>query len=409
MRSSLTIVGASLAGIRAAQAARQDGFAGRITLIGDESTAPYDRPPLSKQVLAGTMPPERTALVTPDEYGELDLDLQLGRRATALDVANHTLELDGRDTVSYDALLIATGARPRQIAGTQGLTGVHTLRTLDDAVALKADLDRTPRRVVVIGAGFIGAEVAATARTRGLEVTLLEALPVPLGRVLGDDIGNLCADLHREHGVDLRTGIGVAGIEGTGPDGTGQVQAVRLADGTIIEADVVVVGVGVQPNTEWLEGSGLTIDNGVVCDETCLAAPDVAAAGDVARWFNPLFGESMRVEHWDHATEMGMHAARRLLRADHEAVAFEAVPLFWSDQYDRKIQLAGRQRPTDDFVLLSGSFAERRFYGVYGREGRVTAVLAFNRPPKVIQLRRMIAQRASWDDVLSLADPVAPA
>jgi 3-phenylpropionate/trans-cinnamate dioxygenase ferredoxin reductase subunit len=165
MRSSLTIVGASLAGIRAAQTARQDGFTGRITLIGDEAAAPYDRPPLSKQVLAGTMEPERTALVTPDEYATLDLDLRLGRRATGLDAAAHTLELDGRETVSYDALLIATGARPRHIAGTGQLTGVHTLRTLDDALALKADLDRAPRRVVVIGAGFIGAEVAATART----------------------------------------------------------------------------------------------------------------------------------------------------------------------------------------------------------------------------------------------------
>jgi 3-phenylpropionate/trans-cinnamate dioxygenase ferredoxin reductase subunit len=396
MRTSITIVGGSLAGIRAAEILRRDGFDGTITLVGDEPRAPYDRPPLSKQVLAGTIDPERTQLLTDEAFDALELDLQLGRRATALDVAAHTLTLDGGDELRYDGLLIATGASPRTIAGSEHLAGVHTLRTLDDALALRKDFEAAPRRVVVVGAGFIGAEVAATARERGLDVTLIEALPVPLGRVLGDTIGAVCGDVHRDHGVDLRVGVGVAGL-----DGTTRVERVRLSDGSSVEADVVVVGVGVAPNTGWLEGSGLTIDNGVVCDATTLAAPDVTAAGDVARWPNARFGETARVEHWDHAIEMGMFAARRLLLRDDEATPFTPVPYFWSDQYDRKMQLAGRCRPDDDVQVVTGSFDERRFAAIYGRGGRITAVFGMNRPRHVMQYRQLIADGASWEDALA--------
>ena len=220
--------------------------------------------------------------------------------------------------------------------------------------------------MAVVGAGFIGAEVAATARERGLEVTVIEALPVPLGRVLGTEIGTVCADVHRDHGVDLRLGVGVDGF-----GGHGRVERVNLSDGTSVDADVVVVGIGVVPNTEWLEGSGLTLDNGVVCDETCLAAPGIAAAGDVARWPNPLFGETMRVEHWDNAIAQGQHAALRLLQADDEAQPYAPVPWFWSDQYDRKIQLAGRAAPDDEVRIITGSTEERRFAALYGRAGRL--------------------------------------
>jgi 3-phenylpropionate/trans-cinnamate dioxygenase ferredoxin reductase subunit len=398
MRNSITIVGASLAGIRAAENLRRDGFDGVITLVGDEAWAPYDRPPLSKQVLAGSMEPERTQLLADDVLAGLELDLHLGRRATSLDVASRTITLDGTDVRPFDGLLIATGAAPRSIPGTEGLAGVHTLRTLDDALALRKDFEASPGRVVVVGAGFIGAEVAATARTRGLDVTMIEALPVPLGRVLGDEIGAVCGDVHRDHGVDLRLGVGVAGI-----DGRDRVEQLRLSDGTVVDADVVVVGIGVTPNTGWLEGSGLTIDNGVVCDATTLAAPGITAAGDVARWPNARFDEIARVEHWDHANDMAQFAARRLLQSDDEAAPFTPVPYFWSDQYDRKIQLAGRCRPDDRVQVVTGTTEERRFAAIYGRGGRVVAVLGMNRPRHVMQYRKLIIDGASWDDAIAFS------
>jgi 3-phenylpropionate/trans-cinnamate dioxygenase ferredoxin reductase subunit len=397
-RASITIVGASLAGIRAAENLRRDGFDGVISLVGDEARAPYDRPPLSKQVLAGSMEPERTQLLADDVLAALELDLHLGRRATSLDVASRTITLDGTDVRPFDGLLIATGAAPRSIPGTEGLAGVHTLRTLDDALALRDDFEASPGRVVVVGAGFIGAEVAATARTRGLDVTMIEALPVPLGRVLGDEIGAVCGDVHRDHGVDLRLGVGVAGI-----DGRDRVEQLRLSDGTVVDADVVVVGIGVTPNTAWLEGSGLTIDNGVVCDATTLAAPGITAAGDVARWPNARFDEIARVEHWDHANDMAQFAARRLLQSDDEAAPFTPVPYFWSDQYDRKIQLAGRCRPDDRVQVVTGSSEERRFAAIYGRGERVVAVLGMNRPRHVMQYRKLIIDGASWDDAIAFS------
>jgi 3-phenylpropionate/trans-cinnamate dioxygenase ferredoxin reductase subunit len=334
-----------------------------------------------------------------DALAGLELDLRLGRRATALDVGTRTLTLDDGEPLAFDGLIIATGASPRTIPGTGDLAGVYTLRTLDDALALRKDLESTPQRVVVVGAGFIGAEVAATARGSGLEVTVVEALPVPLGRVLGETIGQVCGELHRDHGVDLRVNVGVDGL-----DGDARVQRVRLSDGSAIDADVVVVGIGVAPNTRWLDGSGLTIDNGVVCDATTLAAPGITAAGDVARWPNARFDETARVEHWDHAIEMAGFAARRLLVADDEAVPFSPVPYFWSDQYDRKIQLAGRCRPDDDVEVVVGSTDERRFVALYGRGGRVTAVLGMNRPRHVMQYRQLIVDGATWEEALAFGD-----
>lgn len=397
MRTSITIVGASLAGIRAVETLRRDGFDGTITLIGAEEHLPYDRPPLSKDVLAGG-DLDRIPLVDADQLADLDVDLRLSTRATSLAPGEHMLSLDDGSTHRYDGLLIATGASVRHLPGTPDIAGIHTLRTLDDCLALRRDFEAGPNRVVVVGAGFIGAEVAATARGRGLEVTMIESLPLPLMRVLGERIGAICADVHRDEGVDLRLGVGVDGIEGDE-----RVQRVRLSDGSAVDADIVVVGIGVVPNTDWLEGSGLEIDNGVVCDETCLAGPDIVAAGDVARWPNRRFGETMRVEHWDNAVEQARHAARRLLQSDNEATPYEPVPWFWSDQYDRKIQLAGRNRPDDELVVVNGSVEERRFAGIYGREGRLTAVIGFNRPRQVMQYRGLIEQGASWDDALAFA------
>jgi NADPH-dependent 2,4-dienoyl-CoA reductase/sulfur reductase-like enzyme len=395
---SVTIVGASLAGMRAAESLRREGFDGTVTVVGDENGAPYDRPPLSKQVLAGEWEPERIALYDTDALDDLRLTWRPGTRAVAFDAASRTVTLEGGERLAGDGVVIATGARTRTLRGTEHLGGVHTLRSLADSLAIRAEFEATPRRVVVVGAGFIGAEVAATARGRGLDVTMIEMAGTPLERVLGAEMGGVCAAVHRDHGVDLRTGVGVAEI--TGAD---RVERVVLSDGTRLDADVVVVGVGVIPNTEWLEGSGLEIRDGVVCDETCLAAPGVVAAGDVARWPNRLFGQSMRVEHWDNAIAQGTEAARRLLAGDNAAEPFAPVPWFWSDQYDRKIQLAGRSGPDDEVAVVTGSPAERRFAAIYGRAGRIVAVLGFNRPRHVMQYRRLIARGASWGEALSLA------
>ena len=313
-------------------------------------------------------------------------------------MASRTVTLDDGSTVTADGILIATGARCRELP-TNGLDGIYTLRGLDDCLSIRAELEASPQRVAVVGAGFIGAEVAATARERGLDVTVIEALPVPLGRVLGTEVGTVCADVHRDHGVDLRLGVGVDGF-----DGHGRVERVHLSDGTSVDADVVVVGIGVIPNTGWLEGSGLELDNGVVCDETCLAAPGIAAAGDVARWPNRLFGEIMRVEHWDNAIAQGQHAALRLLASDDEAQPYAPVPWFWSDQYDRKIQLAGRARPDDEVRIITGSTEERRFAALYGRAGRLVGVLGFNRPRHVMKYRNLIEQGTSFEEAIKIAE-----
>ncbi|HEX2738701.1 MAG TPA: FAD-dependent oxidoreductase [Acidimicrobiia bacterium] len=392
---TVVIVGASLAGLRAAETLRRVGFGGRVTVVGEEPRLPYDRPPLTKEFLAGEWEPERLVLRA-NGYDDLDVEWELDRRAVRLDVEGRALDLHDGQRLAYDGLVIATGASPRLLPDAPRLAGIFTLRTLDDALAVRELLDSNPK-VVVIGAGFIGAEVAATCRKRGLDVTVLEMLPQPMVRGVGTVIGETLAGLHRDHGVDLRCGVRIEAIEGDG-----RVQRVRLADGAVIEADVLLVAIGVTPNTEWLDGSGLTIDNGVVCDETLLAAPGVVAAGDVARWPNPLFdGELMRLEHWTNATEQGVAAAQRLLAAEGEAQPFAPVPFVWSDQYDVKIQSAGRFSGEDDMQVVDGSLEERRFVAVFGRAGRLSGVIAFSRPRLLMQYRMMIAQRTSFDDALA--------
>jgi NADPH-dependent 2,4-dienoyl-CoA reductase/sulfur reductase-like enzyme len=409
----IVVVGASLAGLRAAEELRHQGFEGTITLVGDEIREPYDRPPLSKQVLAGAWPAERTALTVmhPGGLAGLDLDWRLGVRANHLDLTSRRVLLAGGGDVPFDGLVVATGAAPRELPGTETLAGVHTLRTLDDSLAMRAALDGGVRRVVVVGAGFIGAEVAATCRTAGCDVTILEALPVPLGRALGDEMGAVMGELHRDHGVDLRLGVGVAGFEGGD-----RVTHVRLADDSLVDADLVVVGIGVTPNTGWLEGSGLALDDGLVCDATTRAAPGVVAAGDVARWPSHRFGELMRVEHWDNAIAMGEHAARRLLAdlagdpADDPAstAPYDPVPWFWSDQYDRKIQLAGRSAGADEVRIVDGSIDERRFVALYRRGDRLVGVLAMNRPRPVVTYRGLVERGAAWDEALAEAATASP-
>jgi NADPH-dependent 2,4-dienoyl-CoA reductase/sulfur reductase-like enzyme len=397
MLETIVIVGASLAGLRAAEALRRDGFGGTVVVVGKEPHLPYDRPPLSKDFLAGDLAPEQLSL-RKQPYEDLALDLRLGRTAVALDVEGRTVELDDGARTPFDRLVIATGATPRTLPNQPDLDGIFVLRTVDDCLAIRERLDARPR-VVVIGAGFIGSEVAATCRMRGLQVTVLEALPAPMMRGVGPVIGEVCGALHLDHGVDLRCGIAVEGFDGA--DG---VERVRLADGTAIDAELVVVGVGVVPETRWLESSGLELDNGVVCDATCSAAPGIVAAGDIARWPNPLFdGEPMRLEHWTNATEQGVAAARRLLVENGTAEPFAPVPFVWSDQYDVKIQTVGAIRGDDDVVVAHGSLEERRFVALFGRKGRLVGALGFSRPRFVMQYRAMIANRATFDEALDHA------
>ncbi|MBV8951581.1 MAG: FAD-dependent oxidoreductase [Actinobacteria bacterium] len=395
----MVVVGASLAGLRAVETLRREGYDGRLVVVGAEPHLPYDRPPLSKEFLAGEWEPEQLALRR-QPYDDLDVEWRLGRRATSLELGAREIELHDGERLAFDGLVIATGATPRTLPGTAPLAGVFTLRTIDDALALGELLESRPR-VVVIGAGFIGSEVAATCRSRrGLdEVTVLEMLPQPMVRGVGPVIGTVMGELHRDNGVDLRCGVTVAGVEGEG-----RVERVRLGDGTTIEADVVVIGVGVAPETRWLEGSGLTLDNGVVCDATCLAAPGVVAAGDVARWRNPLFGgDLMRVEHWTNATEQGVAAARRLLAGESGGEPYAPVPFVWSDQYDVKIQVVGHITGEDEVAIAHGTLEERRFVALFGRGDRLTGALGFSRPRQLMQYRRMLADGATFSDAVAHA------
>jgi NADPH-dependent 2,4-dienoyl-CoA reductase/sulfur reductase-like enzyme len=394
----VVVVGASLAGLSALETLRQEGYEGELIAVGAESALPYDRPPLSKQVLQGHWEPDKIVLRDQGQYDGLGVTWHLGRRATGLDLGARTVTLDDGEPLAYDGLVIATGATPRRLPDTPDLAGIHVLRTLDECLALRGELE-TASRVCVVGAGFIGAEVAASARVRGVEVTVLEALPAPLARAFPAEMGAACAALHLDHGVDLRCGVTVAGFEGDG-----RVSGVRLGDGSVVEADVVVVGVGVVPETGWLETSGLPLENGVVCDSTCAtAAPGVVAAGDIARWPNNLFGETMRIEHWSNAVEQGAAAAKRLLAGPGEAVDFAPVPYFWSDQYDAKIQFLGRCCPTDEVRIVDGSVEERRFVALFGRDGRLFGALAFNRPRLLMAYRKLLSAKTSFDDAIAHA------
>lgn len=398
---TVLVIGASLAGLRAVEELRRLGYDDRVVVVGAEPHLPYDRPPLSKELLTGEWGPEQVTL-RKQGYDDLAVEWRLGVRARTLDVAARTVTLDDGDTITFDGCVVATGSTPRVLPNPTGLEGIHGLRTLDDCLALRDDLEQSPR-VVVVGAGFIGAEVAATCRGRHLDVTLLEALPAPMVRGLGPVLGDELGRLHRDHGVDLRTGVGVAGFEGAR-----RVERVLLDDGSAIDADVVVVGVGVTPATGWLEGSGLTIDNGVVCDETLLAAPGITAAGDVCRWPNPLFGgEHMRLEHWTNATEQGLVAAARLLAPEGEAQPFAPVPFVWSDQYDTKIQVAGHVRGDDEIQVVDGTLEERKFVAAVGRGGRLVGAVGFSRPRVLMQYRRLIAAHTSFEDARDAARQLA--
>ncbi|MGW1675377.1 NAD(P)/FAD-dependent oxidoreductase [Streptomyces sp. NPDC002324] len=391
----LVVVGGSLAGLRAVEAARRAGFPGMITLVGAEEHLPYDRPPLSKAFLDNvTVEPPlfRTESYLRDELG---VQLRFGSPATAVDPARRVIEAGGAE-MPYTWLVVATGARARSLPGTDGLAGVHTLRTLDDAVAIRAALD-AGARTVVVGAGFIGSEVASGARKRGLPVTIVEALPTPLVRAVGEEMGAACASLHEANGTVLRCGVGVKAIEGDGA-----VERVRLSDGTVLPADLVVVGIGASPAVEWLKGSGIEVDDGVVCDAHLASSrPGIYAAGDVARWHNPLFDRPMRLEHWTSAAEQAATAMRNALDPA-AAKPYSTVPYFWSDWYGRRIQFVGVPSAAE-VEVVAGSVDEHRIVALYREGDRLAGVLAMNQPREIMKYRALIARRCGWHDALSFA------
>jgi NADPH-dependent 2,4-dienoyl-CoA reductase/sulfur reductase-like enzyme len=380
---SVTVVGASLAGLSAARALRAAGFDGQVTVVGDEVHRPYDRPPLSKELLSGRMTPADLALEAEDEA--LDLDWRLGVRATALRPADRTLELADGAVLRSDGLVLATGARARTLPGTAGIRGVHTLRTLDDALALAEEL-RPGRSLVVVGAGFIGAEVASTASQLGLEVTVLEAQEVPLAGPLGDQMGRVVAGLHQINGVKLLCGVAIHAVHAR----TNGVESVELVDGRVLPADVVVVGVGAEPNVEWLEGSGVELANGVRCDSRgATSLPGVVAVGDCASWYDPLSGRHRRVEHWTGALERPAAAVATLLGRG-ATVGAPRPPYFWSDQYGSRIQFAGAADLADAVTVEDGSLDERSFLAVYRRAGDPVAVLGVDRVRPFTRWRRQL-------------------
>ncbi|RSN63944.1 NAD(P)/FAD-dependent oxidoreductase [Actinomadura sp. WAC 06369] len=386
---SVVVAGAGAAGVAAAETLRREGYEGPLVLLGDEPAPPYDRPPLSKQVLTGAWEPERTDLRDADHFAGLDVRLVRGR-ATGLDVGRALVRVEGAPDLPYDGLVIATGLRPRRLPECRDLAGVHVLRDRSDALALRAalrDALRDGRRAVVVGAGFLGLEVAAAARGMGLEVTVADPLPVPMTRQVGPRVGAAVAALHRDRGVDLRMGAGIE--EAVAEDG--RVAAVRLSDGTTVRAGVVVVAVGAEPAVGWLRGSGLPLGDGVECDEHCRAAPGIYAAGDVASWLNPRYGRRMRVEHRTNATDQGAAAAHNLLHGD--VKPFAPLPYFWSDQYDVKIQAHGVFPEGSDVTIEEGAVEDGRFVALYRSGGALTGVLGWNLPARVMPYRKRLLER----------------
>ncbi|MCV2489808.1 NAD(P)/FAD-dependent oxidoreductase [Geodermatophilus sp. YIM 151500] len=382
MSPTVAVVGASLAGLSTARALRDRSYDGRIVVIGDEVHLPYDRPPLSKDFLAGTASLEDIALGTPDDE-DLGLEWRLGTTAIGLDHLGRSVLLSDGSGIRADGVVLATGARARRLPGSEGLDGVHVLRSLDDAITLRQELTAA-ERLVVIGAGFIGAEVASTARGLGLEVTVVETQPVPLAGPLGAAMGAVCAELHADHGTRLLTGTGVAGLVGSG-----RVEAVELTDGTLLPADVVVVGVGAAPNVEWLAGSGVALGNGVLTDARgATNIPGVVAVGDCAATWSAAADRHVRTEHWTNALEQPATAVAALLGAGEPVPP--PVPYFWSDQYGARIQFAGLRREGDVARVVEGSCADRSFLVVYERDGHPVAVLGMNQPRLFTRWRRQL-------------------
>ncbi|MFD5807752.1 NAD(P)/FAD-dependent oxidoreductase [Rhodococcus aetherivorans] len=385
----IVVVGAGLAGVRAAEELRHGGFDGELVLIGDEPHLPYDRPPLSKDVVRGGT--DDTTLRPREFFDDQRIELRLGVRVQALDAAARTVALSDGQSVGFDELIVATGLRPRRLPGTARLAGVHVLRSVDDSRALRAAV--VPGgRALIVGAGFIGCEVAASLRARGMDVVLVEPQPTPLASVLGERVGALVARLHTDEGVDVRAGVGVRALRGDG-----RVTGAVLSDGTDLDVDLVVVGIGSVPVTDWLDGSGVRVDNGVVCDGVGrTSAPHVWAVGDVAAW-EVSDGRCARLEHWTNAGEQAKVLAGALLGS---TVADAArVPYFWSDQYDVKIQALGAVRADDTVHVVRDD--GRKFLAYYERDGRLTGVVGAGLAGPVMKMRGKIAEGAPITEILA--------
>lgn len=397
MTRSVVIVGSSIGGVRTAQALRSEGFDGRVVLVGQESAVPYDKPPLSKEFLAGNWDLARLTLLTPEQAERSEIELHLGTAARRLDVAGRQVQLEDGRALSYDSLVIATGASARP-SPWRAESGIHVIRTLQDSQRLRQALD-VDGPVVVVGGGFIGAEVAGTARSLGREVTLADPMSTPIGRVVGPEIGRWFTELHHRHGVCTHFGVGVEAVEGTA-----RRLRVRLTDGTELPAATVVVGIGAIPNDSWLADSGLLIDDGVLCDQysRTVNAPDVYAVGDVARWFHPGHREHVRVEHWTNAVDQGICAAHNIVHPD-ELRPYRPVEYVWSDQYDWKIQIVGRpvQGTRHELVgELSGQKPRAAVLYTDPRTGLLHGAVTVNWPKALVQCRRLVTQGASFDEAL---------
>jgi 3-phenylpropionate/trans-cinnamate dioxygenase ferredoxin reductase component len=384
----IVIVGGGLAAARTAEQLRRADHCGRVTIVSDEVHLPYDRPPLSKEVLRKEV--DDVALKPREWYDENDITLRLGSAATGLDTAAQTLTLADGTVLGYDELVIATGLVPRRIPAFPDLEGIRVLRSFDESIALREHASAA-QHAVVIGAGFIGCEVAASLRSLRVDVVLVEPQPTPLAAVLGERIGELVARLHRDEGVDVRLGVGVAEVRGDG-----HVDTVVLTDGTELTADVVVVGIGSHPATEWLQGSGIEVDNGVLCDEAGrTSAPNVWALGDVASWRDPM-GHQARVEHWSNVADQARVVVPAMLGQDVPSAV--VVPYFWSDQYDVKIQCLGEPEATDTVHLIEDD--GRKFLAYYERDGVLVGVVGGGMPGKVMKFRAKIAAATPISDVL---------
>jgi 3-phenylpropionate/trans-cinnamate dioxygenase ferredoxin reductase subunit len=397
-RAGVVIVGGGLAAARTAEQLRRAEYSGPITIVSDESHLPYDRPPLSKEVLRSEV--DDTTLKPAEFYQENDITLLLGTAARSLDTAAQTVTLvDGR-VLPYDELVIATGLVPKRIPSFPDLEGIRVLRSFDQSLALRKHAGAA-RRAVVVGAGFIGCEVAASLRGLGVDVVLVEPQPAPLAAVLGEQIGALVARLHRAEGVDVRCGVGVAEVRGaagptTSGSSDGHVEKVVLSDGTELDADLVVVGIGSRPATGWLEGSGVETDNGVVCDSVGrTGTPHVWAIGDVASWRNTV-GHQVRVEHWSNVADRARVLVPAML--GQEPPATVTVPYFWSDQYDVKIQCLGEPAAGDTVHVVEDD--GRKFLAYFERDGMVTGVVGGGMPGKVMKTRAKIAAGAPIAEVL---------
>jgi 3-phenylpropionate/trans-cinnamate dioxygenase ferredoxin reductase subunit len=400
--STFVIVGAGLAGGKAAEALREQGFDGRVVLVGDEPWRPYERPPLSKDYLQGKADRDSIFVHDPDWYASRDIDLRTGSPVRAIDRDRHEVVIEGGDRVRYDKLLLATGAEPRRlrIPGADA-ERVHYLRRVENSDRLR-DVLATASRIAIVGAGWIGLEVAAAARLAGLAVTVAEVAELPLLSVLGTQIATVFADLHRAHDVDLRLGVGVEEITTSGGAATG----LRLADGTTVDADAVLVGVGAAPSTQLAADAGLDVDNGIVVDASLRSSdPDIYAAGDVARAFHPLLGKHIRVEHWANALNQPATAAAAMLG---RGARFEALPYFYTDQYDLGMEYSGYTEPGGyDQVVTRGDVAAREFVAFWLREGRVLAGMNVNIWDVNDTIRALI-RAGNPVDTARLADPAVP-